>query len=645
MNSKTVNEKLHSKTNVEKENIIQAVVVADSFNKTFAPASHCLALLPLVNKKLLDYTLEWLNIAGVNEVIIFCSSHVNEIKQHLSDKVYLSIDIKVLVSEGCYSFGDVMRALDRYAVIRNTFVLLSVDVIGNFNFVPIIEKFKTIQKNDKEISMMTLFKEIGNQRTDLGNNFIVAYNSENRIIHYHVQNSRNLELPLDVVLEQDFVEIRNDLLNPGLAICSDAVPPLFSDNFDFQTINDFIRGMFMNEEIIQSTVYCEILKGNNYVAKVTNWPMYQIVSQDIVRRWTYPIVPDISEKYSYSKNSIYLKNATFSQGCRLGSDIVIGSDTKLKKNVYVHNSIIGCNCLIGNDVIIENSFIFDNVKIDDNSVIRYSVIGHKCHVKKKCVLEKNCILGPLVTLNAESKINNIALISKTSSSSICKLTSFSDGCYVYENSDSEDEEIASLVCEQKIHENNELSSASEWGSSCSVSSSPINLLDDVNIFYNEVIDSLTRGYEDKLKCENLILEINSSRYAYNVTVNEVNYNILRAILSIQMNQEKPTMKEILQHVDSKLKYFTPILRNYIKNEEAQRDCLPAIEDVVFTSDKLKTISPKIIQFLYDKDILSEEIILSWFDDISKNDVHNVKNILIPFIKWLNEAEEESDESD
>lgn len=43
-----------------------------------------------------------------------------------------------------------------------------------------------------------------------------------------------------------------------------------------------------------------------------------------------------------------------------------------------------------------------------------------------------------------------------------------------------------------------------------------------SVFLSEVIDSLARGFEDKLQCDNLILEINSSRYAYNVTVREVN---------------------------------------------------------------------------------------------------------------------------
>lgn len=55
-----------------------------------------------------------------------------------------------------------------------------------------------------------------------------------------------------------------------------------------------------------------------------------------------------------------------------------------------------------------------------------------------------------------------------------------------------------------------------------VCSFPKQLTFCIPVFFTEVIESLTRGFEDELLCDNLILEINSSRYAYNVTVKEVN---------------------------------------------------------------------------------------------------------------------------
>lgn len=51
-------------------------------------------------------------------------------------------------------------------------------------------------------------------------------------------------------------------------------------------------------------------------------------------------------------------------------------------------------------------------------------------------------------------------------------------------------------------------------------------------FYNEVSESLQRGYEEKINGDNLVLEINSSKYAYNVTMKEVNMFVIKAMLSL-----------------------------------------------------------------------------------------------------------------
>ena len=51
-------------------------------------------------------------------------------------------------------------------------------------------------------------------------------------------------------------------------------------------------------------------------------------------------------------------------------------------------------------------------------------------------------------------------------------------------------------------------------------------------FYDEVLESLQRGYEEKIKGENLVLEINSSKFAWNVTMKELHEMVTKAILSL-----------------------------------------------------------------------------------------------------------------
>lgn len=66
-------------------------------------------------------------------------------------------------------------------------------------------------------------------------------------------------------------------MDTRVAICSLSVPPLFSDNFDYQTRDDFVRGLLMDEEILASSVYTYILPPTEYAASVTSWQNYHSI--------------------------------------------------------------------------------------------------------------------------------------------------------------------------------------------------------------------------------------------------------------------------------------------------------------------------------------------------------------------------------
>jgi len=64
---------------------LQAVLVADSFNRRFFPITkdQPRVLLPLANVALIDYTLEFLTATGVQETFVFCCWKAAQIKEHL----------------------------------------------------------------------------------------------------------------------------------------------------------------------------------------------------------------------------------------------------------------------------------------------------------------------------------------------------------------------------------------------------------------------------------------------------------------------------------------------------------------------------------------------------------------------------------
>lgn len=86
----------------EREEPLQAVVFADSFETKFAPFTlekprvsdivqektsmrliETKCLLPLANTPLIEYTLEFLANAGVEEVILYCGNHTDQVEEYL----------------------------------------------------------------------------------------------------------------------------------------------------------------------------------------------------------------------------------------------------------------------------------------------------------------------------------------------------------------------------------------------------------------------------------------------------------------------------------------------------------------------------------------------------------------------------------
>lgn len=217
-------------------------------------------------------------------------------------------------------------------------------------------------------------------RYDVKNNTIIGVNSLNKLVYYQNTTENNkLDLPIDILLENAFLNVRTDVLNTSVAICSTAVPAFYSDNFDFQVQEDLIKEILTNADVLSNSLYCYFLEDDDYIAKIENWPAYQRVTHDIIHRWTYPIVPDLMETYNYRRNHIYLNNsATVSKGCRLECDVVIGNDSVLEDDVLVTRSVIGKGCVIGKNSIVKNSFIFSNTNILENCFVSDSVIGSGC---------------------------------------------------------------------------------------------------------------------------------------------------------------------------------------------------------------------------------------------------------------------------
>lgn len=679
---------------------LQAVLVADSFDRRFFPISkdQPRVLLPLANVALIDYTLEFLTATGVQETFVFCCWKAAQIKEHLQKSKWCrptSLNVVRIITSDLYrSLGDVLRDVDAKALVRSDFLLIYGDVVSNINISRALEEHRLRRKLEKNVSVMTMvFKESSPShptRCHEDNVVLAVDSTTNRILHFQkTQGLRHFSFPLGLFQGSlDGVEIRYDLLDCHISICSPQVAQLFTDNFDYQTRDDFVRGLLVNEEILGNQIHLHVTT-REYGARVSNLHMYSAVCADIIRRWVYPLTPEVNftdssiQSYTHSRHNIYRgPEVSLGHGSILEENVLLGAGTVVGSNCSITNSVIGPNCRIGDNVVLDQAYLWQGVQVAAGAQIHQSLLCDRAEVKERVILKPHCVLtsqvvvGPDITLPEGSVISlhppdaeedeDDGQFSDDSGADQekekVKLKGYNPAevgpegqGYLWKAEDvdeKEDEELRQSLWGLMINMEEESETESERSMDPeeldSRAGSP--QLDDIRVFQNEVLGTLQRGREENISCDNLVLEINSLKYAYNISLKEVMQVLSHVVLEFPLQQVDGVLdpNRYCALLLPLLKAWSPVFRNYIKRAADHLEALAAIEDFFLEHETLVPSLAKVLMAFYQLEILAEETILSWFSqrDITDKGQQLRKNQQLQrFIQWLKEAEEESSDDD
>ncbi|KAI8107409.1 hypothetical protein M9435_002440 [Picochlorum sp. BPE23] len=433
---------------------LTAVVLADSFTKHFQPVTIETAkvLLPLANTPMIDYTLEWLVMNGMEEIYILCCAHAHQIENHLNRVGWLqrrNVSIHVIVSSDCMSVGDAMRMLDHKDVLTSDFVLVSGDVITNINLGKALNEHKSRRKTDKSAIMTMVLKGgmYSDHRLRLGDlgALTVMDASTKRLLRFeekrdhdvfNYDDAKNTDIHLDLSLfgGRDEITLRNDLIDTGIYICSPDVLMLFSDNFDYQNVRkDFVTGVLSEEELGNKLYLHEV--SDKYATRVRSFRCYAAVTKDILSRWTYPFVPDANlfkqdnrmmdggglaqqrwgppeTQYSYSKGKVYIDDCvSIARTATIQHSVCIGCGTVVGPAAVIRDSVIGKNCRIGQNAVIIGSIIGDDVRIDSGVRVEESMLCDGVAVKQNASIKPNCILSYNVVIDHDVTVDSDSRLS------------------------------------------------------------------------------------------------------------------------------------------------------------------------------------------------------------------------------------------
>ncbi|KAF8894552.1 nucleotide-diphospho-sugar transferase [Infundibulicybe gibba] len=416
----------------DEDDVLQAVILADSFNKRFRPLTthkpRC--LLPICNAPLLDWTFESLALAGVQEIFVICRSHAEQVKTAITDSKWSKPGsgikiVPILTAKETFSPGDAMRDIYTRGLVTSDFVLVMGDLVSNIRIDEVVRVHKERRKTNKDAIMTMVVKESGirHRTRTWGDSSVFVLDAEtSECLHYEPiaahPRTTIAHIPREVMEAHPEIEIRNDLIDCAIDVCSVEVPSLFQDNFDYLDIRrDFVHGV-LTSDLLMKSIHCYVAT-DGYAARVKDTKSYESVSKDILSRWTFPLVPDDNhpggQLYEHIRGNKYIakdNTVVLARTCKVGNNTLIGSSTQVAENVNIIASVIGRNCVIGAGTIISHAYIFDGTTIDPQCIIDRSIVGANVHLKEGTRVSRGCLIGDGVIVGPRAVLEPFERLSK-----------------------------------------------------------------------------------------------------------------------------------------------------------------------------------------------------------------------------------------
>jgi translation initiation factor eIF-2B subunit epsilon len=648
---------------------IPAVIFADSFDVFHQPLSLEMprTLFPICNVPLLDHTIEFLASQGITEIYVFCCAHANKVKDHLNNSFWLAQGLKLetIIRDRAQSEGDALRELsDTRLLQKDDFVLVSGDGIANIDLKQVISLHKQQRKKDKECVMTTVLREAryGHHTRAAHDNIILAVNDETQQIIAFDASSDAKYMQFDksnLGKEHVTISCRYDVMDCRISVCSPEVLYQFKDNFDYTKISQYISGV-VNEEILGAKIYACFISGS-YAARVNCFRSYRAITQDIINRWTYPMVPDVNftntTTYKSSRNQIYReKNVFLARSVNIKANTVIGEGTRIGGetakfggvNTQISHSTIGRRCKIGDNVTITGCYLWDDVVIGDNVTIVNSLLATGVTIKSNVSIPKGCVISFGVVVGEGIQLKPFT-----------KLT-----CVTHKMTSPIDLGVGgkgSLWLEAKIKTGSDLVRRDDEPIGEEL---PDEESDDTPTaviyestrkkFLKTIARCVTNTYEGggftEANMANVRSDLTATKLAFDVSFFELVEALIIALLEMTSVSKLSQFKQFC-------KAWSGLIGRFLKGADQNIE----MQELIFKiqeyceEHKAKNLDKEfdqILKILYDTNIVSEQAVLGWAAELSESEEPEEKKIYDlckPFIDSLAETDSisitESDEED
>lgn len=368
------------------------------------------ALLPIGNKPMIEYVLEWCDLAPFGKITVVSNSDSTpEIAQFIETyKTKRNKQIKSPINVLKFDGETTGEILDQFVdKVAGEYILLPCDFVTDLPPQVLIEEYRN--RDDKDIAMSVHYHN-KYESIDKKNltHYYTVYSEDQHLLDIYskdsVEATKFLELRTQMVWKYPQTFVSTKLLDSFIYMFSaDAMDVLKADLSDYSTksitkiVRDLARRSWKHKDS-KDTISFFVLPNQANFIRADNIPAYLEANRHIMKL-------KAKESQSTAPQSKEKGAAT------VGADSVVGENTTLGERTSVKKTVVGNNCVIGQRCRLTGSVILDGVTLEDDVVLENCIIGQKAVVHTKARLT-NCNIegGYVVTKSSQIKGETLTIL-------------------------------------------------------------------------------------------------------------------------------------------------------------------------------------------------------------------------------------------
>ncbi|ORZ03016.1 nucleotide-diphospho-sugar transferase [Syncephalastrum racemosum] len=375
------------------------------------------ALLPVANKPIIAYTLDWLEKAGIHGI-------------------QGSVHCTVVSIDEDFGTADALRSVKDK--IERDFIVVPCDLVTDMDPRNLLDSHRV---RDPTLTAMFFEPSLTDSKDEDLLPYVGIDPAQSSLV-YKARQSTDEDFSMRMSLLEKFprVRIHTDLQDAHLYIFKRWVLDMVADKENISSISEDLIPMLVKCQYQQRMVEREkvddyarstdVLFKTALSLSTTASPEEQMQGT-LDKSWVSPVSTHVyiqrggvcgrgNTIASYSELNRHATKqgqniirvpatAEVAPKTQVGNDAMIGDYTKIDERSSVKKSCIGTHCVIGKNVKIANSIIMDHVVIEDNAKVDGCVIGKNAKILEKASL-KDCDVAGEFVVDKETQVKGEKLV-------------------------------------------------------------------------------------------------------------------------------------------------------------------------------------------------------------------------------------------